>query len=119
MGEKPSFCPSLEHLDELNAKTVADAARAGDPLALDIYAASGHYLGLGLAMLIDILNPEVIVIGSIFERSGDLLSKTMYEMIEKEALEISRKGCRILPAQLGDKIGDYAALSVAIHGGDK
>lgn len=117
MGEKPSLCPGLEQLDDLTAKSVADAAREGDPLALDIYATSGYYLGWGLAMLIDILNPEVIVIGSIFERSGDLLSETMYQMIEKEALEISRKRCKILPAQLGDRIGDYAALSVAVHGG--
>lgn len=118
MGEKPAICPSLEQLDKLTAKSVADAAREGDPLALEIYETSGYYLGWGLAMLIDILNPEVIVIGSIFERSGDLLSKTMYQMIEKEALEISRKGCKILPAQLGDRIGDYAALSVAVHGGE-
>ena len=116
MGEKTSICPSLEQLDKLTAKSVADAAREGDPLALDIYATSGYYLGLGLSMLIDILNPEVIVIRSIYERSGDLLSETMYQMIEKEALEISRKVCKILPAQLGDSIGDYAALSVAVHG---
>lgn len=118
MGEKPSLCPDMRQLDNLTARSVADAAREGDPLALDIYATSGYYLGCGLAMLIDILNPEVIVIGSIFERSGDLLSKTMYQVIEKETLEISRKGCKILPAQLGDQIGDYAALSVALHGGE-
>ncbi len=114
MGEKPMLCPSPEQLNGLSAKSVADAARKGDPLALDIYAASGRYLGLGLSLLIDILNPEIIVIGSIYERCEDLLSETMYQMIEKEALELSRKGCRIVPACLGDKIGDYAALCVGI-----
>lgn len=117
-GEKPVICPDVEHLEKLTAKLVADAARQGDTLALEIYQMSGHYLGMGLSVLIDILNPEVIVIGSIFERSGDLLSETMYQMIEKEALEISRKACKIIPAMLGDQLGDYAALSVAIHGGE-
>lgn len=116
MGEKPMLCKSPEQLDLLTAKSVADAARKKDPLALDIYATSGSYLGRGLAILIDILNPEIIVIGSIYERCEDLLSETMYQMLQKEALEISRKGCLIVPARLGDKIGDYASLCVGLHG---
>ena len=117
MGEKPSFCPEFAQLDNLSAKSVAEAARAGDPLAIEIYRTSGRYLGQGLSLLIDILNPELIVIGSVFERSGDLLEPTMYEVIEKETLKLSREGCKVVPARLGNSIGDYAALSVAINGG--
>lgn len=113
-GEKPAFCPRLECLEQLTAKTIAEAAEAGDPLALDIYATSGHYLGIGLSILIDILNPEIIVLGSVYERSGNLLKDAMMKAIEKETLELSRKGCKIVPAQLGNSIGDYAALSVAL-----
>ena len=93
------------------------AAKRGDPLALDIYETSGCYLGRGLAILIDILNPEIIVLGSVYERSEELLWPFAQRVIEQEALAISREGCRIVPAELGNKIGDYAALSVAIQGG--
>lgn len=116
-GEKPAICPDLAHMEELSARTVAQAAKEGDELALDIYAASGYYLGKGLSILVDILNPEMIVLGSIFERSGELLSPAMYEVLGREALDISRKDLKIVPAKLGNQIGDYAALSVAIEGG--
>ncbi|MCM1026186.1 MAG: ROK family protein [Roseburia sp.] len=113
MGERPPLCPDVEGLQALSAKTVAEAAKAGDALAGEIYRISGRYLGRGLAILIDILNPEVIVLGSIYERAEELLLPGVSEILEKEALEISRRSCRIVPAGLGEQIGDYAALSVA------
>lgn len=99
--------------DDVTARSVAVAATGGDRLAQAIYRRCGEKLGLGISVLIDILNPERIVIGSIFERSGHLLSETMNEVIKKEALPLSAKQCRIVPAMLGDEIGDYAALGVA------
>lgn len=65
-------------------------------------------------MLIDILNPEMIVIGSIYARQKNVLDKKMREALEQEALPVSRKACRIVPASLGELIGDYAAVSVGI-----
>lgn len=99
--------------DNVNAKTVAEAAEKGDRLANAIYRRCAEKLGLGLAMLIDILNPERIVIGSIFQRSGHLLVDTMNEVVRREALPISAERCEIVPAMLGDDIGDYAAIGVA------
>ena len=64
-------------------------------------------------MLIDILDPERIVIGSIFARSSHLLVDSMNETIKKEALPASAACCTVVPAMLGDEIGDYAALGVA------
>lgn len=100
-------------LDDVNAKTVAQAAAGGDRLAQAIYRRCGEKLGLGLSILIDILNPEKIVIGSIFQRSGRLLVDSMNEVIKKEALSISAECCEIVPAMLGDDIGDFAAIGVA------
>ena len=99
--------------DNVTAKTIADAAMRGDKLANAIYRRCGEKLGLGLSILIDILNPERIVIGSIFQRSGHLLIDSMNEVIKKEALAISAGCCKIVPAMLGDDIGDYAAIGVA------
>jgi glucokinase len=115
MGKKPALCECMEKLHELNAKTVGDAAENGDPLAKEIYRICGQYLGYGLSVIIDILNPEVIVIGGIFVRSRKLLIDTTMKIIRREALSHSRKTCKILPAGLGEQIGDYAALVVAIY----
>ncbi len=114
IGEKAAFCNSIDKLGDINAKMVGDAAEAGDELAKEIYCICGNYLGKGLSILIDILNPEIIVLGSIFARVKGLLYDTALEVIEKEALYHSRNVCRIVPAGLGEKIGDYAALAVAV-----
>jgi glucokinase len=73
-------------------------------------------LGRGLSVIVDILNPEAIVIGSIFQRSEELLREHMERYLNRESLALSNSVCRVLPAKLGDSIGDYAALSVAFEG---
>ena len=67
-------------------------------------------------MLVDILNPEVIVIGSVFQRAEHLLRPHMEKILNQEALPFAREMCKIVPAKLADDIGDYAALSVASEG---
>lgn len=99
-----------------SAKEVADKARNGDEKAIEIYNKVGRDLGKGISYLIDILNPEVIVIGSIFERSSDLLVDSMNEVLRKECLSYSLASVKIVKASLGDSIGDIAALSLAIDG---
>lgn len=104
---------TLLNINDISAKTIAEAARQGDKLALMIYRKCAEKLGFGLSILIDILNPEKIVIGSIYQRSNDLLVDAMNEVIAKEALPISVAACEIVPAALGDDIGDFAAIGVA------
>jgi glucokinase len=70
-------------------------------------------LGQGLSVLIDILNPEKIILGSIFQRCEDLLRKPMQEVLSRECLAYSLGVCEVVPAELKDNIGDYAALTVA------
>ncbi len=115
MGEEVSFCKSLDELDNLTAKSVGDAAEAGDELGLEIYEISGRYLGKALSIFIDILNPEIIAIGSIFARSTDILWPHAKKIIDKETLVHSRKVCKVVPAALGEKIGDLEALSIAAY----
>jgi glucokinase len=109
------FCPSLKMIDEIDTKMVALAARAGDPVANEIIQISADYLGQGLAILIDVLNPECIVIGSIYARNEMLFKPLIEKVLQKEAIPASLAVCRIKPAELGDSIGDYAALCVAIY----
>lgn len=114
-GEKVAFCANREALTTLDARTVGDYAAAGDPLAQAIYRRSGEYLGRGLALLIDILNPQAIIIGSIFARRTALLWEAAATVIEQEALGLARNVCQVLPAALGEQLGDYAALALAAY----
>ena len=97
----------------ITAKSIAEAAKQGDELSLSIYRKCGEKLGEGLSVLIDILNPERIVIGSIFQRSGELMKEEMNAVIRREALSVNAAQCQIVPALLGDEIGDFAAIGVA------
>jgi glucokinase len=113
MGGKVSFCRSFDDLPLLSAKLVAEAAYKGDEVALDIYRTCGRYLGRGLSLLIDILNPEIIILGSIFGRAKSLMEPYMKEVILQETLADSNAVCQIVPAALGEHIGDMAALTLA------
>ena len=115
-GKVPSFCKSEAELDGITAQTVAEYARKGCTDALEIYENCGYMLGRGLAVIIDMLNPEKIVIGSIYARAEDLLAPAMYKALEKEALPASLAACEIVPAGLSENIGDIAALCVAANG---
>ena len=84
-----------------------------------IFRESAKRLGFGLSILIDILNPERIIIGSVYQRCESLFYPEMIKVIEREALSQSLSVCRILPAALGDEIGDLAAISVAMKGVDQ
>lgn len=99
---------------DVTAKTVADAADNGDETAKEVYRICGEQLGKGLSVLIDILNPERIVIGSIFARSENLLREGMERIIKKEALPSAAACCKVVPAALGEQIGDYAAIATAL-----
>ncbi len=100
--------------EEISARTVAQAARAGDEAAREVFELSARMLGQGLALIVDLINPDAIVIGSIYARSEDLIERAMRESLMREALRDSVEACRILPAALGDSIGDYAALAIAV-----
>ena len=113
-GEYPMYFKKGMTTADVTAKTVADAADAGDETALEVYRLCGEYLGKGLSIVIDLLNPEVIVIGSIFARSRNLLWEPAKKMIEKEASNLAANCWRVVPAELGEKIGDYAAVAAAL-----
>ncbi len=114
VGEEVSFCSSVSELDKITAESVAVAANQGDPLAKEIYAVCGRYLGYGLSLLIDILNPQVIILGSIFSRSKHLLWDEAKKVIDEETIPFSRSVCKVVESGLGEQIGDYEAVSIAI-----
>ena len=99
-----------------SAREVVELAGAGDARMRAVLSESARRLGACLALLIDLFNPERIVIGSIYARAERYFRDEAMRVVEQEALPRARCVCEVLPAQLGDAIGDMAALSVGIDG---
>ena len=112
-GMNVSYCKNAAELENITAKSIAGYANEGNEDACEVYRLSGEKLGSMLALLIDLLNPEKIVIGSIFARAQNLLWQHAKKVIDREALEFSAAVCSVVPAELGDTIGDRAAIALA------
>lgn len=97
-----------------DARELAELADGGDADARAVLEEIGRRLGAGLAMLMDILNPEVIVIGSLAVRLGERVLGPAREVVVGEALPAAATACRIVPAALGERLGDVAALCAGI-----
>ena len=117
-GKTPSFCPTEEDLDSITALSMANAAHADPPdeVALAVWEECGRRLGYAMAILIDLLNPQRIVLGSIYARSADLLVDAMNRVLREECLAPNLSVCEVVPAELTETVGDIAALTVAIEG---
>lgn len=109
-GVKPEWA---ENLDVIKPAQMAEAARNGDIFAKKAFDLCGRMLGRGLAIVTDLLNPEKIVLGSVYVRCRDLLEAPMQMVLQQEALAQTVAVCKVVPAELGEAIGDIAALAVA------
>lgn len=100
--------------EDLTPRDVIRQALDGNPAALQLVHESGRWLGRGLAVLVDLFNPDVIVVGTLGVVLGDLLLNPAREVLREEALDRAVQVCRIQPAQLGSQLGDIAALMAGI-----
>lgn len=116
MARAHSEDPAWRALDHVTAQQLGILADEGNPKALEMWTAVGERLGTGLSLLIDLLNPDVIVIGGIFTRQQHRLEPSMNARLREETLPQSLADCSILPSALGEEIADYSALAVALIG---
>lgn len=116
---RSSVLHSLPRGRKATAKDVGLAAAKGDAVARSIVAACGKKLGLVLAILVDILNPDRIVIGGLAMRLGATLLEPALESLRREALAPALAACTVVPATLGESIGDVAALCIAMDAGNQ
>jgi glucokinase len=103
----------LHEVANPSAADVVRAARAGDELARQILETAGAYLGIALGTLINLFNPEVIVLGGSVLKAGALLRKPMRRSMMESSWAASRKGLRIVPPALGDDVGLIGAVEFA------
>lgn len=97
------------------AQRVWELAQRGDEVARRVVNTSAKRFGEVLAILIDLLNPERIVVGGLALRMGEALLGPAREVVRREALAESVSACRIVPAALHEEIGDVAAICVALN----
>jgi glucokinase len=95
-------------------RTLIDAMLADDPEALSVATEAGQRLGQGLALLIDALNPQLIVLGSLAVALGERILAPARAVVAAEALPQAVAACDIVPASLGTRIGDVAALMAGL-----
>jgi len=94
---------------------VFDAAAAGDPGALAALDETGHWLGIGLAGLVNLLNPELVVLGGRFGRIHPYVSDSLEEELDRHALAAPRALVRIVPARLGADASLLGAAEIAFE----
>jgi glucokinase len=112
-GEKSSVIELVDgRLENVTAETVAVAARQGDRLAADIVAGAAKYLGIGLANLVNIFNPELIVIGGGLSKMGDMLLKPARKVLKERAFQLPADTVSVVRARLGSNAG---IIGAAVH----
>ncbi len=112
-GMKTALEPYIKS-GNLTAKDIADQARNGDPASCEVFQMAGRQLGRGISIIIDLLDPERIILGGMYMRCKDLLDKEMNKTVREESLRVPTENCEIVPAALGEQIGDYAAIAAAL-----
>jgi glucokinase len=111
---KPRYPNSvLDDTEQLTSKDVYQAGKGGDELALEVFRQMGMYLGIGLASLINLLNPEIIVIGGGLANGWELFEKPMQQQVTERAFPIPAASVKIVRAQCGDDAGLLGAAKVA------
>ena len=96
--------------DSITLNTILEAAHSNDPLAKELIEHAAMQVGIRIAYLVNLLNPEVVVIGGGIERAGSLLLEPVWRAVKKYAYEEPASLVDILPAQLG---GNASALGAA------
>lgn len=104
---------TLQHTHDLTSQKIYQAGMQGDELAIEVFRQMGIYLGVALASLINLLNPEIIVIGGGLANGWDLFEKDMHQQITERAFPIPARSVKIVRAQCGDDAGLLGAGSLA------
>ena len=98
----------------LTPKEIADAAAGGDAVAVEVFEEIGYYVGLGIASMVNLLNPEMVVVGGGVAQAGDLIFDPIKRAARANGIKTMMDVCPIVPAQLGDDAGIYGGASLVL-----
>ncbi len=116
LGEESIIIGMVDgEIEEITAETVGTAALEGDRLARDIYSRAAYYLGVGLVNLVNIFNPEMIIVGGGMMEQQELLLEPAIQVVRDRAFRISAEAVQIVAAHLGNEAGVYGAAAYALE----
>ncbi|CAM4515096.1 glucokinase [Paenibacillus endophyticus] len=107
---------SLSSVEDIMAKDVLDAAKAGDEVATRIVNRAAYYLGKSMAMIAIVLNPQYFIIGGGVSKAGDFLFDQIREVFEKYTQEQAKENVKIVAATLGNNAGVVGAAGLILRG---
>lgn len=102
-------------IQRVSAEMVANAAKKGDVLAWNIFKQAAEYIGIGISALINLFNPEAVVLGGGVTQAGEILFDTVRKTINARALTRSSRGVALLPATFGLKAAAMGAVSLVMN----
>lgn len=100
-------------MEDITARVVAASAAAGDAVAARVFNRAATYIGVGVANLLNLLNPAMVILGGGVSKAGDLLLDPVRATARERAFERPARDARIVLAQLGDDVGAIGAATVA------
>ena len=103
----------LHNTEDLTSEKIYQAGKEGDELAIEVFRQMGVYLGIGLASLINVLNPEIVVIGGGLSNGWELFEKHMHQQILERAFPVPARCVKIVRAECGDDAGLLGAARLA------
>lgn len=106
---------SLSHVENIMAKDVFDAAKAGDEAAIRIVNRAAFYLGKSMAAVAVVLNPELFIVGGGVSKAGDILFNEVRSVFAKLTPEPVQRGMQIVPATLGNDAGMVGAAGLFLR----
>lgn len=101
-------------LDTLEAKDIFDAAKEGDKFSLDLVEYEAEYLAMGIGNILNIINPEKIVLGGGVAMAGEILMNPVKEKLKKYALPVTLKNIEIVQGVLGNEAGIKGAVGLFV-----
>ncbi|OGP60602.1 MAG: hypothetical protein A2V65_02500, partial [Deltaproteobacteria bacterium RBG_13_49_15] len=114
-GVRTSLLEDVDEIDKVTAEVIYKAAQAGDNLAGELIAQTGYYIGVGMANLINLFNPELIVIGGGLSHMGNKLLEPAYQVAGERAFGEAYKSVRFALAELGRNSGVIGAAMFALE----
>ncbi len=116
LGRKTSLMHKVEcNLDALTPAIIGEAAFEGDELALEVMQETGFWVGIGVANVINFLNPEMVVIGGGISRAGFVLWDPIMRTVKANALAEALEVCQVVPSQLGDDAGILGGVTLVLE----
>ncbi len=108
-GGKSTKFREMANGGQITPYIVSQAALNGDPVAQRIFSIMGEYIGIGMASVVNLLNPEKIIVGGGVADAGDLLLKPLTETLKSRAMKIAGSAVKVVHAELGNSAGVIGA----------